>query len=246
VELAAIVLTPITFGVLLVLERTRAGRRQPAVRGWTVKGSAWFLAMAAMYMALVPALGSRLAEASPLHMSAIAAPLAFALADAIGWFTHHAIHRVRPLWRWMHQLHHSPERVDVAGALYLHPLDATRQIVTLAVAAGALGLSRGAAALVAYLWIAAQLFVHANLRTPQRLGWIIQRPEAHAVHHARGLHAYNYGLLTIWDRMFGTLRNPRTYGNDAAGFWDGSSRHVLAMLVGREVRERSTNRGELP
>src|SRR3546814_18634188 len=28
-----------------------------------------------------------------------------------------------PLWRAMHQMHHSAERVDIWGAFYFHPLD---------------------------------------------------------------------------------------------------------------------------
>jgi hypothetical protein len=29
------------------------------------------------------------------------------------------------------------------------------------------------------------VFQHTNIRTPQLLGYIVQRPESHSVHHAR-------------------------------------------------------------
>lgn len=238
----AIVLTPVTFAVLLAAERVRAGRVQPQVAGWQVKGTAWFVVVAAAYFAAVPAAASL----SPFHAPVVAAPLAFVLADGLGWFVHHLQHRVRPLWRWTHQLHHSAERIDVAGALYVHPFDAALQIATLALAVFALGVPPAGAAIAAYLAIAAQLFVHANICTPQWLGWLIQRPEAHAVHHARGLHAYNYGVLPLWDRMFGTFRNPSTFTPEPAGFWDGSSREILSMLTGRDVGEPSPARGDRP
>jgi sterol desaturase/sphingolipid hydroxylase (fatty acid hydroxylase superfamily) len=57
------------------------------------------------------------------------------------------------------------------------------------------------------------MFQHANLRTPRWLGYIIQRPESHGIHHERGLHAFNYADLPLWDMVFGTFRNPRTLGS---------------------------------
>ena len=38
---------------------------------------------------------------------------------------HRAMHRSNFLFRTLHQMHHSAERVDVWGALYFHPLDLT-------------------------------------------------------------------------------------------------------------------------
>ena len=35
------------------------------------------------------------------------------------------------------------------------------------------------------------------------------RPEAHCIHHQRGVHAYNYGNIPLWDVVFGTLPQPR-------------------------------------
>ena len=36
------------------------------------------------------------------------------------------------------------------------------------------------------------IFQHANIKTPQWIGYVIQRPESHSIHHGRGIHAYNY------------------------------------------------------
>ena len=54
------------------------------------------------------------------------------------------------------------------------------------------------------------------IRTPRWFGFIIQRPEAHAVHHARGVHAYNYGNVMLWDILLGTFRNPSPAADDEA------------------------------
>ena len=35
-------------------------------------------------------------------------------------------------------------------------------------------------------------FLVFDIRTPRWVGYIVQRPEAHGIHHANGVHAYNY------------------------------------------------------
>ena len=41
------------------------------------------------------------------------------------------------------------------------------------------------------------MFTHANIRTPQSLGYFISRPEMHAIHHERGAHSGNYCGLPV-------------------------------------------------
>lgn len=226
---------PVTFVALLALECAWPGRPLPAVPGWLAKGALWFAVACAAY-AFGPA---RLASG---ERGALAAIAAFVIADAISHAVHRALHRIAPLWRWTHQLHHSAERIDVAAAMYRHPFDVALQLAALAVPVVALGLAPAAAALAAYLALAARLFAHTNVRTPQWIGWIVQRPEAHAVHHARGVHAYNYGSLTIWDTLLGTFRNPARFSSEPAGYWDGASREVGKMLVGKDVGEQQGER----
>jgi sterol desaturase/sphingolipid hydroxylase (fatty acid hydroxylase superfamily) len=144
------------------------------------------------------------------------------------------VHNVPFLWRWSHQLHHSAERLDVAGSAYFHPLDNLFLGGLNTLALLSLGLSPAAAGFAGYLGFFVSTFQHLNMRTPQWLGWIIQRPEAHAVHHSRGVHAYNYGNFMLWDMLFGTFRNPVGFSGPA-GFWDGASSKVGAMLMGRDV-----------
>ena len=68
------------------------------------------------------------------------------------------------------------------------------------------------------------------------LGYLIQRPESHAIHHARGVHAHNYADLPLWDIVFGTFRNaPAEAPRPAQGFYDGASARVWEMLTFRDV-----------
>jgi len=76
---------------------------------------------------------------------------------------------------------------------------------------------------------------HLNLRTPVWLGYLVQRPESHSLHHLRGFHTDNYGNLALWDMVFGTFQNPREFACES-GFYDGASRRVRDMLLGRDIQ----------
>lgn len=79
------------------------------------------------------------------------------------------------------------------------------------------------------------IFQHANINTPHWLGYLIQRPENHNIHHGRGVHHYNYPDLPLWDMVFGTFRNPRELRDVRCGFYQGASARLLDMLIGRDV-----------
>lgn len=53
-------------------------------------------------------------------------------------------------------------------------------------------------------------FQHGQVATPRWLGYRVQRPEAHCLHHQRDVHARNIGDLWLWDLLFGTFAKPAT------------------------------------
>jgi sterol desaturase/sphingolipid hydroxylase (fatty acid hydroxylase superfamily) len=71
-----------------------------------------------------------------------------------------------------------------------------------------LGISVKAAAIYTFLTALAEFFYHWNVRTPRWLGYLIQRPESHRVHHQYQRHTQNYADLPILDMLFGTFLNP--------------------------------------
>ena len=90
------------------------------------------------------------------------------------------------------------------------------------------------------------IFQHANIRTPHWLGYVIQRPESHTVHHGRGIHAYNYSDLPLFDIVFDTFRNPVTYEN-RTGFYPGASARVADMLLFKDInKNRNKDQPERP
>jgi sterol desaturase/sphingolipid hydroxylase (fatty acid hydroxylase superfamily) len=134
-------------------------------------------------------------------------------------------------------MHHSAERLDTAGAFYFHPIETVLFAFVSTFGTGLLfGVHPLAAGLIGYFGFFISVFTHANLRTPRWLGYVLQRPESHAVHHQRGVHAFNYGALALWDAVFGTFRNPATFVEET-GFWQGASSKVGSMLVGADVTQ---------
>jgi hypothetical protein len=126
----------------------------------------------------------------------------------IGYIWHRLRHSVPLLWRF-HQLHHSAERLDVSGAFLFHPIETVAVAFLISVTSTALlGVSTDAAAVAGTIGFFLACFEHANIRTPRWLGYLVQRPESHSIHHARGVHASNYADLPIYDILFGTFKNP--------------------------------------
>jgi sterol desaturase/sphingolipid hydroxylase (fatty acid hydroxylase superfamily) len=142
------------------------------------------------------------------------------------------------LWRWFHQMHHSPQRLEIFTAFYKHPFELVADsLICSAILYMCLGLSPESAANAVLLSGLAELFYHWNIKTPYWLGYIFQRPESHCIHHQHGVHAYNYSDLPLWDMFFGTFKNPKS--------WDakcglGQKEHCFVdMLIGRDVSKKA-------
>jgi len=155
-------------------------------------------------------------------------------------FCHYWYHRAAHSWNWLwragHQMHHSAESLDAFGAYYQHPFDAAMfTTISSLVLFPVLGLSVEAGVLAALFLTFNAMFQHANIRTPHWLGYLIQRPESHHIHHGRGIHRDNYADLPLFDMLFGTFRNPHTLPVRECGFYPGASARIPAMLIGKDV-----------
>jgi len=150
------------------------------------------------------------------------------------WY-HRSAHRFTWLWRLGHQMHHSAESLDAWGAYYMHPLDvAFFTTVASFMIYPLLGITAEAGLVTAAFLGFNAIFQHASIPTPKWLGYIIQRPESHSVHHARGVHRYNFSDLPLWDMIFGTFRNPAHF-REEQGFYEGASARIPEMLFFRDV-----------
>jgi sterol desaturase/sphingolipid hydroxylase (fatty acid hydroxylase superfamily) len=225
--------------VALEILLAAGGRRFPEVANWRLKGSAFAL----LYFAVAtyaPLLWDgwlgehRLfaADGLPFWVQLVGG---FLLIEAGIYLWHRTMHNTPLLWRWFHQMHHSAERVDVWGAFYFHPFDMIGwALLSSFVLVLGFGISAEAAIIIAVLATFCSIFQHANIRTPHWLGYFVTRPESHSAHHERGIHGRNYGDVPWFDMLLGTFHNPREFTGEV-GFYEGGSKRVGAMLVGREI-----------
>ena len=241
---------PATYFVFLATEKLWPAREFPPRRGWQWIGVG-FLLLIGTVSTVVPLLvpedwlaAHRWMDGSPLGIAGGAIAGYFVLS-AVAYAWHRSVHNVGFLWRGFHQLHHSPQRVDIPGSVVFHPLEMIAQAsMQLFVSMVVLGLDPVAAALVGYLAAFYGMFQHWNVRTPRWLGYVIQRPESHCVHHRKGVHYYNYADFPLWDILFGTFRNPRQYIGEC-GFEAPEDRRIGAMLAFKDVNAALYGAGSL-
>ena len=173
------------------------------------------------------------------------AALGYAVVSLISYAWHRSAHTFPLMWRLFHQIHHSPQRMDMSGAALFHPFETVAFLLIGALTTTLiLGLDPVAAALTGYIAAFYGYFQHMNIRTPRWLGYVIQRPEAHCIHHQRDVHAYNYGDLPVWDMLFGTFRNPDGFAGDV-GFEKPATDRFGAMLGLVDVNEPVAGPGTL-
>jgi sterol desaturase/sphingolipid hydroxylase (fatty acid hydroxylase superfamily) len=243
-------LIPVTYFVMLAVERFRPARSFPPRKGWQVTGIAFLLVLgtlSAVIPLLIPEpwlLAHRWMDGTGLGVVG-GIVVGYLILTGVTYATHRTFHNVPFLWRGIHQLHHSPQRVDMPGSVLFHPLEMVFQvIVQLFVTVIVLGLDPLAAALVGYVAAFYGMFQHWNIRTPQWLGYLIQRPESHCVHHRLGVHYYNYSDLPLWDILFGTFRNPKEFHGEC-GFEVPGDARIGAMLGFFDVNEPRYGKGNL-
>lgn len=231
---------PVMFILFWVSESVLGGgRRFPEIPYWTLLGVLGFLVSGAMNVLLPLVLVPLLA---PVHVVTIsgwglwAAPAVLILTTFLTYWSHRLQHKFDMLWRLGHQLHHAAARVDMGSAMMFHPIDLVFQVGMTVLAASLLGATEQAAALAGALNFAIACYQHWNVPTPQWTGYLIQRPEAHVLHHERNVHSRNFGDLPLWDMLFGTFANPATVDRPV-GFEPDRGRRLMAMILCQDVNQ---------
>ena len=235
--LSLIILT--IYGALMIWEALLPGRTLPNVKGWWLKGLLAFTVF--FYLSTyLPLIWDRYLEPFQLidlkNLGIVTASLIGILLYEFGVYVwHRSMHASDILWRVFHQMHHSAERVDTFGAFYFSPMDMigwtalSSLCLTLFV-----GISPDAITVTILVTTFLAMFQHANIKTPRWLGYIIQRPESHSIHHAKGIHQHNYSDIPLFDILFRTFINPPSFHNEL-GFYPGASTRVVDMLLFKKI-----------
>ncbi|MEM7225442.1 MAG: sterol desaturase family protein [Pseudomonadota bacterium] len=238
-----------TFAVCFSLERVTPGWTLPQVRTWPAR--VFLINGAQLGVVLVGGLTWErwLSSASLFHLSEQLSPaagglVAYVIATFIFYWWHRWRHESDVLWRVFHQIHHSPQRLEVITSFYKHPLEMIVNSVLGGVLVFAvLGLSVEAGAVYTLCTALGEFFYHTNIKTPRWVGLVFQRPEMHRIHHQHGRHKNNYGDITWWDMLFGTYENPKDWDR-TCGFDDAKEQKLLQMLAFKDVHSRRDQASE--
>ena len=131
------------------------------------------------------------------------------LLTFVNYWAHRLLHS-RFLWE-IHKVHHSAEDYNVLLPYRNHPVE----FILGTLYGVAIPTALGVRPETIVLWLATnavyQSFVHSNLEWKWRwVEYILIIPAAHRIHHSTLPKHFdsNFGILSIWDRMFGTYISP--------------------------------------
>ena len=133
---------------------------------------------------------------------------AFLLFDFLQWFHHWVRHKVRPFWEF-HVIHHSQREMNLFTDVRVHGVEYfIAQTITI-VPLLAFQLSANAIMGLSAFTLWYTRLYHANIRSNfGPLRYLLVTPQSHRIHHSiepRHRDRNFSVILTVWDRLFGTL-----------------------------------------
>jgi alkylglycerol monooxygenase len=168
--------------------------------------------------------------------------------DLVYWVGHVACHRVGVLWA-LHAVHHQSRQFNFAAGIR-GPWLSALQIVPFAIPLLVLGLPSEVLFVVYAGHTTWKLLVHTRL--VGKLGLlesVFATPSQHRVHHAQNPRFIDRnfgGLLSVWDRLFGTFQEedeqPDLAPSADVGTWDPLAQNIAPW---RELAARAGERGWL-
>lgn len=233
----------VVFCCCFILERLKPGWQLPAVPTWPKR----VLMINAVQLLVVLLAGISwerwFASYSLLELSAHLGPvtggmLAYFIATFVFYWWHRWRHESAWLWRVFHQIHHSPQRIEVITSFYKHPGEMLlNSVLGSLLVYTLLGLTPAAGAIYTLCTALGEFFYHTSIRTPRWIGYFFQRPEMHRIHHQYGRHRNNYGDIVWWDWLFGTYENPEKF-EATCGFDAHQEERLLDMLRYHDVHQK--------
>lgn len=227
------------FLALMIAAELFPGRLLPKIKYWKIKGIFAFIIYFYVSSYLPMLWNDHLIKFQLFDMSFLGnfggAIVALLIYEFGVYIWHWSMHKSNLLWKVFHQLHHSAERVDVYGTFFFSPMDMIGFTFLTSLALVVVGgFTMEATIYTIYGATFLAVIQHTNIKTPQWMGYIFQRPESHSIHHAKGVHAFNYSDLPLFDIILGTFNNPREFASET-GFYTGASSRIVDMLLFRDI-----------
>lgn len=231
------------FFALMLAEELFPGRPLPSIKYWKIKGLIAFIVYFLLSSYLPYFWNEFLGEHQLFNMTILGdywgALVALMIYELGVYIWHRSMHKSNLLWRVFHQLHHSAERVDTYGAFFFSPMDIIGfTFLTSLSLVWVGGFTTQATIYALYGATFLAVIQHTNLKTPQWMGYIFQRPESHSLHHATNVHAHNYSDLPLFDILFGTFKNPKDFA-EQTGFYKGASSRLKEMMVFKDINVKN-------
>lgn len=138
--------------------------------------------------------------------------IAFVVLDGWTYFWHRANHRWDFLWRF-HRVHHSDAEMDVSTSARFHVGELTMAALCRLPVVILFGIGPFSLLLHEVALVAVSQFHHSRLalgRVDTWLSYLIVTPRMHRIHHsidAGDMHTNFASVLSLWDRLFGTVRS---------------------------------------
>lgn len=234
-------------GLMLVVERLWPASELPRVRAWYARVAL----INAIQLGIVILAGYTwdrwLAQASLFRLRDHLGPVgqglvAYLVSTFVYYWWHRLRHESKLFWLLCHQLHHSPRRIEILTAFYKHPIEiALNSILSASIVYLLLGCTVAAGVVYTFLTAVAEYFYHWNVSTPHWLGFLVQRPESHRIHHRYEHHTDNFADLPVWDMLFGTFHNPKRLAV-ACGYDDWREDRFEDILAFRDVNATGAER----
>jgi len=232
----------IIFIACFIIERVFVGWELPKVKTWPLR----VMLINTFQIGIVLVAGISwekwLSSWSILHLSDHVSPalgglIAYFVATFVFYWWHRWRHEFDILWVGFHQIHHSPQRLEVITSFYKHPGEMlVNSILGSLLVYTLLGLSIEAGLIYTFCTALGEFFYHTNIKTPRWVGFIFQRPEMHRIHHQSGRHKNNYGDIVWWDMLFGTYENPKKW-HSTCGFSPEREEKLIEMLLYKDVHK---------
>lgn len=232
----------ISFIACFVIERLFVGWKLPRVHSWHTRVILINVVQLGVVLLAGYSWEKWLSSPSLFRLSDAVNPwvagfIAYFIATFVFYWWHRLRHESDFFWKYFHQIHHSPQRLEVITSFYKHPLEMmVNSILGSLIVYTFLGLSLEAGAIYTLFTALGEFFYHTNVKSPRWIGYIFQRPEMHRNHHQYNRHKNNYGDFSIWDMIFGTFENPENW-EGACGFDEPKELRLKDMLQFKDVHK---------